>query len=342
MNTFILAYAFFILLIVQLYIAPTTDLRLIRDKSTSANVTEITETPEYLSETGNTNELERLKFSDNFHGLLGPKSGTSDLQPFRIYYQSTIDPRQHDLQALIVSSITKLKVTTDGAFEPVPDQEEIELRKLVFLEAGLNKYIRDLETPSEDDLPRIEQLHIQATGRISSLRDLDAAYTSTFSQTDAVEDGFPVSIFGSLELLDLKQLVGDTVLSEADATGIALCIFHNGGVVRFPITPETLDFLENCKDFVTLENIWQWGLTRALGTLNRDLEDRIVPYNTLLITSLLPTFLFYFVVLMMAVATLVFSYILRGARVCKPYFLRSPIAIASFIVAVPLKLLGWL
>ncbi len=151
-----------------------------------------------------------------------------------------------------------------------------------------------------------------------------------------------MTVFGKLGVFPLDRFVADTMSNDLNHSPAAICLLDNGATARFPLTKDTLGFLESCTEFLTVEFIWHRALTREFSTLGRGLNDRIVPYNTLLITSLLPTLAFYGVIVLMAVATLLFSYLLKGTKLFKPHFLRAPLSITCFLLAVPMTLHGWL
>ncbi|MCB2095794.1 MAG: hypothetical protein KDE11_15445, partial [Rhodobacteraceae bacterium] len=340
MNTFILAYAFFILLVVQYFVWPQVHLSYVREHNAESNATALREPPNYLTEIGTPEALDRLRFSDNFSGALVDDGAAGDPIAVEVYYDTTLDPRAVDLQTLLLSNISRLQVTQTVDFKEYSGDGEEDLARFIGVLTRVARWVRFAAELEGDQLPAIEATPLVVSGNISGLGGLDAAYTMTFNQTDALEDGFPASIFGSLEVVELRRFVADTISNERLPAPMAICIFDDGSMTRFNITNESIASLNDCPNFITTEFLWRRSLSMNFSTAGRDLDNRIVPYNTLLITSLLPTLLFYIVILLMAFATFIFSYIIKSTQRLKTYFLRAPLTITCFILAVPLAAFG--
>lgn len=339
MNTFILAYAFFILVVVQYFVSPVEELSFVREKGAASNAAAAEEVPSYVEAFASSEAIQRLAYRDNFEGVMLPRADESEYETVAVYYNSTLNPDDVDLQLLILSTISRMDVAVSEAFQEGPVGEEI--RKIIQSETGLGRFVRDAE-PLEEELPEVERARLLVNGRIASGMDRRAAYTATYNMADALEDGFPAAVFGNLAVFPLDRFIADTVSSELTRSPVVICLLEDGSSVRFSLTNDTLGYLDDCPEFLTVDFVWHWALTRDFSVLGRNLEDRIVPYNTLLITSLLPTLAFYSVIVLMAVATLLFSYVLKGTKRAKPYFLRAPLSVTCFVLAIPMALFGWL
>jgi hypothetical protein len=77
-----------------------------------------------------------------------------------------------------------------------------------------------------------------------------------------------------------------------------------------------------------------------MALVGRDTAGYRVPYNTLLITSVLPTAFFYLAILLLAIATVSFSKAVKGTNRVKKFFLRAPLAISGCFLGVVLSLTG--
>ena len=158
MNTFILSYAIFVLIVIQYFVWPSAELMFVRAKKAESNVAAVEELPNHLSEFVSSEAMKRLAFSDNFEGILLPDTEVTDeYQTVSVYYHSTIDPRENDLQLLILSTISRLDVSAHGGFEDVPDGRAVELARTLHSKTGLNRWVRDAEPPEDDQLPNVEQ-----------------------------------------------------------------------------------------------------------------------------------------------------------------------------------------
>ena len=203
MNTFILAYAAFILLVIQYLMWPDVTSRFVREQNVKNDVEIVQQLPAILGDFDSEIFSQRPVFSNSFEGILVNGVNDDDYRSIYISYYSTIDPRETDLQLLIMSTISPLKVLPDEKFTSIPVEKAVQLATTLRNESLVNRLTRDDDTSNKVDLPLIEEASLTVNSRISSVVDLESAYTVAFFQTDALEDGFPVTIFGSLEVLPL-------------------------------------------------------------------------------------------------------------------------------------------
>lgn len=73
MNTFILFYAFFVLLVVQYFSWPSVEMNYIKQKKFDGNVSEVSVIPDYLKDFNRDDIFSRIKFTGSVAGLLVPK-----------------------------------------------------------------------------------------------------------------------------------------------------------------------------------------------------------------------------------------------------------------------------
>ncbi|MEP6149308.1 MAG: hypothetical protein ABJ201_17960, partial [Nisaea sp.] len=74
--------------------------------------------------------------------------------------------------------------------------------------------------------------------------------------------------------------------------------------------------------------------------VGRDTDGYRVPFNTLLITSILPTAFFYLAIILLAIVTVCFSKVVRGTNRIKKFFLRAPFAISGALLGAVMSLVG--
>ncbi|NDW43667.1 hypothetical protein [Ruegeria sp. PrR005] len=348
MNTFILFYAAFVLAVVQFFLAPEVDLIFAREKETTGELFEIEEPPEFLLKAGADELANRITYWGNFSAIVATDMDAKDHEEVTIYYYSTFKPNAADIQPLLLTTLPRLNVEFSSGFSELNKENGGTLVELASTQLRDELGYRDTVEPPEDggeqqegDARAFEAADFVVDGSVVKASSLSAAYTATFSRTDFLEDAFPVSL-SNLEIVPLTRFVSETASAELGNNPVALCLLENGGAIRILLSSEVIHDFSVCEEVIAVEFIWHWALSRDLSTIGRDLNDRIAPYNTLLITSLLPTFLFYAAIILMAVTTLIYSRAVSQTNRFKRIVLRAPMATAGFILAIPMALLGWL
>ncbi len=338
MNTFILFYAFIILFLVQFFAWPSVSIKYFRNKPVNVELEKIDAVPDYLSEFGDGSVFSRLKYTGKFVGLLEARNAFTDPADITVYYDTTLNPNEVDVEKLIIIASTPMSVSIDGEFQEITGERRLKIARDLATKTGLNRWAREEPQIKEEDLPQVEEIEVRINRRISSLRDFDVAYSEAYKQSDALEDGFPMALFADLGVIYLDRFMADTISSSYENAPTAICVLENGFWFRFGIDEQNVQLLEDCDNFITLEYRWKYFLTRDLSIAGRDLENKVVPYNTLLITSLLPTATFYFVIVLFAVSTRLFSSLVIGTAQIKKYVLRAPLAVASFFLSIPVTI----
>lgn len=335
MNTFILFYAFVILLVVQFFAWSSATVNFYRTKSLNSSAEKLESIPKHLISLDDGSVFSRLKYTGTVSGLL--ESTTYPAEPESIYipFDTTLNPEEIDIERLILTATTKMSISMDEQFQEITDERRLKIARDLQTKTGLNRLIKDQPEVDDEDLPPVEGIKIKINRRISSLRDFDLAYSEAYRQSDILEDGFPMSLIADLGVISLDRFMADTISSSDKSAPVAICILEGGSWVRFEIDKSSVEHLYSCKNYIIIGDSWKYFLTRKLSTVDRNLDDRLVPYNTLLITSLLPTGLFYLVIILFAIITrLLSSFIVSTARFRK-YILRAPFAVASFFISIP-------
>ncbi len=327
MNTFIIFYALIILTVVQFFTWPTEDIIYYRYKQEKADVRFIENVPDYLTVIDDGNAFARLRYRTNFSGMLEAKDDSTESVKIFMRFETTMHPEDFDFEKIIMATSTPLNISVKGDFQQVIDEKSIKITRDIFK--------RGEENIKDENSPPIEEIVISVNRRILNSRDFDIAYSEAYRQSDALEDGFPMTLIADLGVIYLDDFIADTVASRYEATPIAICLPDNGTWFSFAINKKNIHTLENCTNYITIDYIWEYLLTRNLSIAGRNVENRIVPYNTLLITSLLPTCALYTVIALFAISTRLFSSLLIGTAQVKKYVLRAPLAVASFFVSIP-------
>ena len=148
---------------------------------------------------------------------------------------------------------------------------------------------------------------------------LEAAYTASFYLADQLEDAFPISLLGPMELPTLNSLIEDAVGTPIPNLPTVICFDNNSPVGRFQISQVNDNLLERCSDFILFQPIWQGSFDKDLTLVGRDTDGYRVPFNTLLITSILPTAFFYMAIMLLAIATVFYSKLIKGTKRMKKF-----------------------
>ena len=265
-----------------------------------------------------------------------PSRDQGQAEETTVLYYSPFDPQKAQIQAAVLANLTKLNLT-DMDFEKVQDELTIEEYKETLL--GTRSILqRELYPDPEDGTLYLFSFGVD--GSVVRNGSLQAAFTESFYLTDQLEDGFPISLVGPMELPSLNFLIKKTVGTAIAGLPTAICFDNNAPVDRFQISQRTADLLERCTDFILFQSIWQGAFDNDLALVGRDTDGYKVPFNTLLITSILPTVFFYVAIMLLAIATLCYSKLIKGTKRVKKFFLRAPLAISGFILGIVLSLTG--
>ena len=336
MNTFILSYAFFILLAVQVFVADTKTASIILLDATEAQTIDPGTQKSFLSEYDGRAFVDRIRFNGRISGALMPNRDQGQARQTVVFYYSTFDPQAAQIQAAILANLTNLNLT-DMDVEEV--QEEQTVREYYDTLLGTRS---ELERALDGDVEggTLYLLTFGVDGSVVRNGSLEAAYTASFYLADQLEDAFPISLLGPMELPTLNSLIEDAVGTPIPNLPTVICFDNNSPVGRFQISQVNANLLERCSDFILFQPIWQGSFDKDLTLVGRDTDGYRVPFNTLLITSILPTAFFYMAIMLLAIATVFYSKLIKGTKRMKKFFLRAPLAISGFILGAVLSLTG--
>lgn len=336
MNTFILSYAFFILLVVQVFVAETKTASIILSDASEAQEIDPPTQQRFLSEYAGRAFVDRIKFDGFISGALMPSRDQGQAEKTIVFYYSTFDPQEAQIQAAVLANLTNLNLTEIDV-EGVQDEQKIQEYKETLL-GTRSELERALDADAEDGALYLFSFGVD--GSVVRNGSLEAAFTASFYLTDQLEDAFPISLLGPMELPSLNSLIADTVGAPISDLATAICFDNKTPVGRLQISQRNADLLERCTDFILFQSIWQGAFDKDLALIGRDTDGYKVPFNTLLITSILPTAFFYVAIMLLAIATVCYSKLIKGTKRVKKFFLRAPLAISGFILGTVLSLTG--
>lgn len=337
MNTFILSYALFVLIVVQAFVAYPESVSLIAtDSKPDAEVEPQTDWRAFdgLEER---EFAERLVYSGNLTAALLSRDNEQEADNILLPYLSTFDPRMAETKVYVFTSLALLNISDIGA-SVIEDEAE---REAYF--ATLDELKSDLQRQLDgepDEETGLLKLDFSVDASVFGGGSLSGAYTAAFFLTDQLEDSFPVSVAGPMELPLLSTLIKNAVAAPTSLHATVLCFKDGLPVVRFRLTSATVEALEKCSDFMVVDVFWANRVDGDFALVGRDTDGYRVPFNTLLITSILPTAFFYLAIILLAIVTVCFSKVVRGTNRIKKFFLRAPFAISGALLGAVMSLVG--
>lgn len=336
MNTFILSYAFFVLVVVQSFVFEPKSATVILSGPAPAKELDPTQERRFLEEYQDSNFHDRIHFFGDVSGALLPEGNHDEAQKIVIYYYSTFDPQSGFDQASILTFVSSLNLSNIG-FSEISDEET-----LGKFSETLNGTRSELERSLDEDSDgrSIYALSFDVDGSVVNNGSITGVYTAAFYLTDHLEDGFPASLFGPMGLPLLSSLIESAITSPYPPLPTAVCFQNGAPILRLLISDQTVETLNQCENFVAFELFWSNAFDKDLALVGRDTSGYRVPYNTLLITSVLPTAFFYLAILLLAIATVCFSKVVKSTNRFKKFFLRAPLAISGFLLGSALSLTG--
>lgn len=253
-----------------------------------------------------------------------------------VSYSATFDPRDAQIQAAALANLTNLNLI-DVDVEEVQDEKTIQEYRETLL-GTRSELLRALDGGVEDGTLYLFSFGVD--GAVIRNGSLNEAFTVSFNLTDQLEDAFPISLLGPMELPSLNSLIEGALGTPVLNLPTVICFDNSLPVARFQFSQRTAKLLEQCTDFIFFEPIWQGAFDKDLALVGRDTDGYRVPFNTLLITSILPTAFFYVAIMLLAIATVCYSKLIKGTKRVKKFFLRAPLAISGFILGIVLSLTG--
>jgi hypothetical protein len=336
LNTFILSYAFFVLLIVQVFIADRKEATVILSDSPPAETIDQSTPKGSLAKYVDRDFMDKVKFFGGINGALMPNRDRENAKNITVYYYSSFDPQDARLQGAILTNLSALNLTNLD-LEQVENPQELQEYTETLMRTR-SELQRQLNKDSEDR--KVFLLSFSVDGSVIEKGSMTGAYTAAFYLTDQLEDAFPLSLLSPLELPLVSTLIEASAASPYPGLNLAICFENGTPVSRMLISEETIEVLNSCQEFVLVENFWVNAFEKDLALIGRDTEGYRVPFNTLLITSVLPTAFFYLAIMLLAITSLCFSKLVKGTNRVKRFFLRAPLSISGLLLGVILSLTG--
>lgn len=337
MNTFILSYALFVLIVVQAFVTSSEPASLIATDSTPSAEVEPRIDRRAFDGLDEQEFAKRLVYSGNLTAALLSRDNEQEAEQILLPYLSTFDPRMAETKVYAFTSLSLLNISGMKA-SVIEDEGE---RKAYFadLDALKSELQRRIDGEPDDDAGLV-RLNFSIDASVFGGGSLHGAYTAAFFLTDQLEDGFPASVAGPMELPQLSTLIKDAFAAPTSEHATVLCFKDGLPTVRFQLTPANVEILETCSDFMVVDSFFAKRVDGDFALVGRDTDGYRVPFNTLLITSILPTALFYLAILLLAIFTVCFSKVVKGTNRIKKFFLRAPFAISGALLGAVMSLVG--
>lgn len=336
MNTFIISYALFVLIVAQVFVSETNRATIILSDAPPAQEIDPSSERGLLAAYRDSEFVNRIGFWGSINAALMPAGDHDSAERTAVYYYSSFDLQDAQLQGAVLVALTSLNLT-DIDLTEVQDTQELQQYSEILMET--RSELRRL-LDGEDERRRMFLLSFGVDGSVVKNGSVDGAYTASFYLTDQLEDGFPASLIGPMELPLLNTIIESSVASPHPGLPTAICFENGAPVSRILISRETFEILEVCQDFVAVELFWANAFDKDLALVGRDTDGYRVPFNTLLITSVLPTAFFYLAIMLLAISTVCFSKVVKSTKRVKKFFLRAPLAISGFLLGVLLSIFG--
>lgn len=335
MNTFILSYAVFVLFVVQFFVSSPEQATMILADRPEARKLESDADHRFFQGFSDYEFTKKLQYRADIGGAVFAKGDEENAENVLVYIYATFDPKAAETQAYLLTTMPTLNLSGFN-LSFVEDEGDHKKYSQVLdgLKSDLQKQL-DGELSEEKKLLKVDFVIDASVSRSGST---NAAYTGAFYLTDQLEDAFPASIVTPMELPLLSKLITDTVTSLVLLDPPVVCFEEGVPTKRFGLNSQTAEFLEACTEFAVIDIFWSNNFDKDLVLIGREIDGYRVPFNTLLITSILPTSFFYLAIVLLAVATVCFSKIIKSTNRLKRFILRAPLAISGLILGIVLSL----
>lgn len=339
-NSFILSYAFFILLVALWFVwKPQNIVFMIEDGQLERKpISEVVNTSpnrfinrKPMMKSQLELELEQQsKYEGSFRVILLPNGNEQFAEHMTIFYYSSFDFTDPEINAVLVKTFGSLKLKES---EVTVMHEEKRMLELV------NIWKRKF--PNKP-LSRDEKIvTFAANARVKTGDNIFKMYAESFSVVDELENNFPISLGSQMGLLDFPHFIERTVYSEFARRGVydRLPRGSNPDIFCFDTKqPTIIKFEDGCGKFIDVQN--SDTADRVISLIGRNLEGYFAPFNTLFITSVLPTIIVYLSMILLAVSILLFSYLIKRMARVRTFLFRAPMTVSGFLLGVVSALIG--
>lgn len=329
-NTFILSYAIFILIVVQWVVWTPVNVSFAFQERLNPVEISFSEKASLNSKYENQAFVNEIKYQHTVYVIFVATDQVASYASINLYsnvrYESSnnFDTGSSKL-GFLIAKLSSLNFSIQGV-DNMPTREKI--RKQFRLEENVDPiYTVFLEGDS------FTTFSSEVDGSVWKDGNANEAYIASFNITDSLEDDFPTSITNSLELLSLSQLIKNTIAPQ-DLDNLVYCFDSNESMAPPQPSVDLSAFLEECGDFIMFDHSQLRILDQELSVIGRDIDDYRVLFNSLLITSILPTVFFYLSVTFLAISIALFSGLVNRMSKVKKYFLRAPFSVSGFLLGV--------
>lgn len=336
-NTFILSYAFFILIVILCFIWRPQNVEFIveggqlsaRTVNSSSGLSGARE----LKSLQLGSKLEReSKYEGVFRAILLPNNSRQDAEHIAIYYHSSFDTLDPKDNAFIVEQYGRLNLERNEITMEHDSKKMMELKRIwneMFPHGPLRK---------SDSIATFS-----ADVKIERSRNINSMYIVSFYTVNRLENDFLGFLEGQMGLLELSDFIVWVISPEFMDSFKGLKILETG----FGSNPiifcfdnnlqKRVNFSDRCEKFIYVQNVTRSN--KNISLIGRNLDDYFFPFNTLFITSILPTVVIYFSIVLLAISLLLFSRPIIWIYRVKTLLLRAPMAMSSLLLAVVLLLM---
>ena len=333
-NTFIFGYAFFLLILALWFVwSPKTILFVFESGRVSFNpIVESVSSVPFDDPFKSILEINRIaKYEGSFSAILIPNDNEQAAEHMTVSYRSNFEPSDLKINFLLLKALGRL------------DQEENE--SYVILEKERINEIREISGMIFPSQP-LQWNNIigkfEADVEINRSRNIYDIYLSSLSTVDELENYFPSSLEGNRGLLNLQDFILRVMHPRFMDLAVPEITILDGKPMMFCFDedqPQVILVLDGCKKFIFV-NGTMFSDRKNVSLIGRNTDGYFIPFNTIFITSILPTTVIYAAIVLLATSIILFSRVIRGMNRVKRFLLRAPMAVSGFVLGVIFSLIG--
>ncbi|MBB05313.1 MAG: hypothetical protein CML03_07320 [Pseudooceanicola sp.] len=338
LNIFILTYAAFLLVLVQFFTLPeqSTNVRVTADKwvGVEGDIYVDDDIVEGLMETQIFYSLSAGEDSTEgrFDTLsTDPVRPTEALNLLRLLYGGSlaiadVDPYfTDDLEPILGSDLTVMLLRRVDRSTTLADPESFP----------------DYDPDGDSILPRLAiDLRLDLAGVKPNFSNFGALYTPAFITVDALEDNFPFAMFNSTGWVSMEDFISTYTQSQLAGSSLAAVLCEQDGGYNFRLqaddtidgaTRETLAF--ECEQSYIIRSR-DWISNRQIVTSFGRGVEIYLPFSAMFITSMLPTFLLYLVMIGVTASTSIHRVLVGRMARYGDFIVQQPIGFFCFLIGV--------
>jgi|GEM_PF-3062536 len=231
-------------------------------------------------------------YEGSFTGALFEEDGLSPSE-VKVYFEVSSESLIPKIDEMVFQALPLLNVQI----------QEMEVIEGSILATRLNNGVKDydpmqfLYAPKDrverDREKKIQAYNVNVSGGAHSIMQFYMLYTNSFILADIIEDTFPSFLYEGFNFLNAANVLSNYFTIGYGGNEVLLCI-SGGGILRFGYDRGLQGaFKDKCDEYVTVSIVFARGLNNQLAGLGRSLNEKLILFNTLFITTLLPTLLMY-------------------------------------------------